>query len=554
MNFFEFQEKLKRPTTPPALAPAPAVAKRDPAANALTVSGLTSQIDRVLKTHLPASVSVRGEVSNYKQHGASGHAYFTLKDDAACINCVMWKSDAIRVKFKPADGMELLASGRVAVYPQQGKYQLYVTQLQPLGQGALELAFQQLRAKLEAEGLFAPGRKKPLPPYPARIALVTSLQTAALQDMLKVLRRYPWVRLFIYHVPVQGDGAGARIAAALDHLNARHIQAFGAAGGIDLILLGRGGGSLEDLWAFNEESVARAVAASGIPIITGVGHEVDVSIADLAADHHAHTPTEAAQVAMQSWRTARDQLAADGVRLRRGLRTIVQEARQRFNAVEKHEVFRRPLDRINGLRQLLDDRQRALSLAIGDRLRILHRRLANAAARLDDHRPAAVLARLRERLGNAQMSLAQTMTHRLARIRERVGKAQMSLAQMMTHRLARSHQRLFALASGLRERHPRHLIVLHAQRLKNLESLLRRTMLESDRRRTARLDSLEARLNALNPQRVLERGYSITTVKKSGALVRKAAQLAPGARVVTRFADGTVESVVEDSKQMSLFE
>ena len=254
---------------------------------AISVSQLTAVIDRAIKAGVPGSVLVKGEVSNFKAHAASGHLYFTLKDATACINCVMWKSDAARVKFRPTDGMELLTGGRVAVYAEQGKYQLYVTSLRPIGQGALELALRQLRARLEAEGLFAAARKKPLPPYPLNIALVTSRQTAALQDMLKVLRRFPWLRLSLFHAPVQGDGAGERIADAIAQLNASRDRPT------DVLLLARGGGSLEDLWAFNEEVVARAIAASRIPVVTGIGHEIDVSIADLVADHHAHTPTEA---------------------------------------------------------------------------------------------------------------------------------------------------------------------------------------------------------------------------------------------------------------------
>ena len=527
MNFFEFQEKLAHQRKSAGSKP-DSVGGDNSAAGSLSVSELTGQIDRVLKSHLPVSFLVRGEVSNYKLHGSSGHAYFTLKDAAACINCVMWKSEAANVKFKPTDGMELLATGRVAVYAQQGKYQLYVTRLQPLGQGALELAFQQLRAKLEAEGLFALERKKPIPPYPARIALVTSRHTAALQDMLKVLQRFPWVRLFIYDVPVQGDGAAQKIAAALAHLNARHMEL----GGIDLVLLGRGGGSLEDLWEFNEEVVARAVAQSLIPVITGVGHEVDVSIADLVADYHAHTPTEAAQVAVQHWRAARDNLGISGLRLRRGVRGLVQQARQRLTAIERNECFRRPLDRVNGLRQLLDDRQRALALVMGEKLRGMHRRVNHAAERLDRHRPASVISRIRQRLGDAEMALARGMANRCAT----------------------AQQKVFALILRLRERHPRHLIGLNGLRVQTADSRLQKAIRQDQRRRGARLEALEARLRALDPQRVLERGYSITTLKKTGVAVRRAADLAPGDRLVTRFAEGTAESVVQDARQMSLFE
>lgn len=425
---------------------------------------------------------MQGEISNCKHHGTSGHIYFTLKDEGACIDCVMFRSDAVRLKFTPNDGMELLATGRVAVYPQRGRYQLYVTSLQPMGLGALELAFQQLRAKLEAEGLFDPERKKPLPPYPMNVALVTGRATAALQDMLKVLRRFPWVKLYLYDVPVQGDGSAEKIAEALGQLS-RHGDKLD----IDLILLGRGGGSLEDLWEFNEEIVARAIVASRIPVVTGIGHEVDVSIADLSADYHAHTPTEAAQVAMGQWRTAGDEVDVFGVRLRRALRTVAQEARQRLAAIERHEVFRRPMDRINAMRQLLDDRQRALVLAVGGRLHTLERRVQSLGGRLEQH-------------------------------------------------------------------HPRYEAKLHRQRLGLMAERLNLAMQADQRRRKASLEAIQRHLEAIGPEQVLKRGYTITTLKKQGTVVRSAAQVRTGDRVVTRFADGEIESRVEDSKQLSLFE
>lgn len=472
-NFFDFHERQTR-----RKADAPPAAGGD----AITVSQLTAKIERAIKTGLPDAVLVKGEVSNCKHHGASGHIYLTLKDANACIDCVMFRSDAARLKFVPEDGMELLATGRVAVYPQRGRYQLYVTRLEPLGQGALEMAFRQLCAKLEAEGLFAAERKKPLPRYPQTLALVTSTQTAAVQDMLKVLRRFPWVRVMVYHVPVQGDGSAEKIAAALTDLNRWRLQL-----GVELILLGRGGGSLEDLWEFNEEIVARAVCASGIPVITGIGHEVDVSIADLVADYHAHTPTEAAQVAMAQWRTARDTVDQAGIRLRRELRTRLDEAKQRLTGIARHEAFRRPMDRVNSLRQLLDDRQRALSQAISGRL-------------------------------------------------------------------AESNQRVLRLAAMLGEQHPRHRVALARQKLSSTVASLVGAMQQRRQRWQQRVESLAAQLNALSPAAVLKRGYSMTTRKKDGAIVRSPEQVKPGERLLTRLADGQVESVVEDARQMRLFE
>ncbi len=475
MNFFEFREQIVSKKT---------TATQPAGGDAMTVSQLTSVIDRAIKSGVPSFVNVRGEVSNFNAHRASGHLYFTLKDPGACVDCVIFKSDAQRLKFKPADGMELLAGGRVGVYAQRGRYQLYVSSLSPIGQGALELAFQQLRAKLQAEGLFAPERKKALPAFPIKIVLVTSRQTAALQDMLKVLRRFPFLQLSVFHVPVQGEGAGEKIAEALGLLNR---QAAKGKRVVDVMLLARGGGSLEDLWAFNEEVVARAIAKSAIPIVTGVGHEVDVSISDLVADYHAHTPTEAAQVIVAQWRNAPDAIDTIVLRSRRALRQSLMDARQRLSAIERHEVFRRPTDRINQIRQLLDDRQRTLTFSVTNRL--------------------------------------QNATTRLGRAMARLG-----------------------------EKHPRHRVVLHAQRLDELRTRMTRAMSQLNERRMARIVTLDTQLRALSPEAVLKRGYSMTTLKKSGKLVRAALQVKTGDRLITRFADGTVESIAEDQKQLPLFE
>ena len=359
---------------------------KDAGGKAITVSQLTDKIKRVLTTGMGGPLLVKGEVSNFKPNRASGHIYFTLKDSNSCIDCVMWRSDAERLKFDVEEGMEVLAGGSIDVYPPRGKYQMYVTSLRPLGQGALELALRQMRAKLEAEGLFAPSRKKSLPTYPRRIVIITSCEAAALQDVLKVLRRFPWLDLMLYAVPVQGEGAAQKIAAAIAHVNAK-IEAIG---GCDLILLVRGGGSLEDLWSFNEEVVARAIAASRIPIITGIGHEVDVSIADLVADYHAHTPTEAAQVITAKWRAAAELLTSGRQRLTRSMSVLIQNRRQRLALVERHESMRRPADRLRVLRQFLDDRQRTLLVVEQRLLRRLTDRVAAAELKTTRRLPAIV--------------------------------------------------------------------------------------------------------------------------------------------------------------------
>jgi exodeoxyribonuclease VII large subunit len=409
MNFWDFQQTARKRPAEPTAGEKP-----------LTVTQLTARIEKALKSSLPASITVQGEVSNYKLHGGSGHAYFTLKDAGACVDCVMFRDDAAGLRFKPADGLEVVAVGRISVYAQRGKYQFYASSLQPVGQGALELARQQIQAKLEAEGLFDPARKRDIPRYPRHLVLVTSTQTAAVQDMLKVLRRFPFLRVQVYHVPVQGDGSAERIAAALAHLSKVEPRP-------DVILLGRGGGSLEDLWEFNEETVARAIAASRVPVITGIGHEIDVSIADLAADYHAHTPTEAAQVAVRHWRSAADDVDGIRVRLRREVRRLIEQARRRLGHAERHEFFRRPLDRVNQLRQLLDDRQRAMAVAVGERLHAARERVARLDGRLRERHPRHLAALQGQRI--------DALAARLTRATRQAVRAQGRTIDLLSARL-----------------------------------------------------------------------------------------------------------------------
>jgi exodeoxyribonuclease VII large subunit len=483
-GFFDVHEKLN---TPQRDLP------KDPAT--LSVTQITALIDKTLKTNLPPAVLVRGELSNINLHRASGHFYFTLKDASACLDCVMFKDAAAKMKFKPADGMEMLAAGRIGVYAQRGKYQLYTNSLTPLGQGALELAFQQLKSKLEREGLFDPLRKRPIPKYPLNIVLLTSRATAALQDMLKVLRRFAHLRISIYHVPVQGDGSAEKIAAALDHLS--KCDDFPC----DVILLARGGGSLEDLWEFNEEIVARAIVRSRIPVITGIGHEVDVSIADLVADYHAHTPTEAARIVTAFWNEALDTVDSHSIRLRRAAGASLADCQQRLTSIERHELFRRPMDIVDSRRQRVDDLQRSLRIATSDRVRLLQRDIAKFAARLEAHQPTRVLSRKRDAVRAIEQRLSVAFAARMRRATDRI----------------------YQYDSRLQDKHPRHIVRLAQQRVTSLESLL----------------------NAYNPINVLKRGYSITTVKKTGQVIRSSKNFEGGEVILTRLPDGTIESVIE---------
>jgi len=506
-NFFDLHRQVTRRRPEPA-TPSPLEKPGSPKPEPLTVTQLTRQIDRTIRTGMPQAVLVKGELSTYKPYPGSGHHYFTLKDAGSCIDCVLWRDDAARLRFTPRPGMEVLVTGKVQVYIERGKYQFTATSIQPVGQGVLELAFRQLKEKLETEGLFAPQRKKPLPKFPARLVIVTSRQTAALQDMLKVLKRYPWVKLSFYNVPVQGESAGRHIAGALLHLN-RWRHAIGYGSGADLILLGRGGGSMEDLACFNDETLARAIAASVLPIVTGIGHEVDTSIADLVADYHAHTPTEAAQVVMQNWRLARDSVTRSALQIARGVRSIVLGARSRLTAIERHEAFRRPLYRVQMLRQLLDDREKSLALRVSERVR--------------GHR-------------------------------DHLRSCEQRLASAMQSRLRRSAQTIARLSTVLAEQHPRHRLSLQRQRLESLKPRLLRLAANDLLRRRNRLDSLSRQLEAIGPLQVLRRGFSLTILKRTGVIVRSVSQIKPGDRLVTRFADGQIEWTAEDPRQMTLFQ
>ncbi len=313
----------------------------------------------------------------------------------------MFRNDAARLKFTPADGLEVLATGSVKVYAQRGRYQLYVASIAPLGQGALELAFKQLKDRLESEGLFNTEAKKPLPAYPMRVALITGRETAALHDMLKVLARFPFVKVSLLPVLVQGEGAAAQICAAIRTVN--------RADSADILIVARGGGALEDLWAFNEEPVARAIAASNVPVITGIGHEVDVSIADLVADYHAHTPTEAAQVAMARWRNADDAVDALANRLRRALVQQASGAWQRLRAVAGHEMFRRPADMVDQRRLWLDDHQRRLVAALDDRARTARDMLNDAATQFAQNHPRHRVAMAIQQLAQSQVRMTRAI-------------------------------------------------------------------------------------------------------------------------------------------------
>lgn len=328
---------------------------------------------------------VRGEVSNYKCY-PSGHHYFSLKDEQGSIRCVMFRGDAARLRFKPVNGLSVIAYGRVSVYPRDGQYQLYCTQLMEDGRGALDRAFEELKKKLEGQGLFDPAKKQPLPAYPRRIALVTSPAGAAVRDMIRILRqRWPLTEVLVVPVRVQGEGAAEEIAAAIHQVNNRDD--------IDLIITGRGGGSREDLWAFNEEPVAWAIALSNIPVISAVGHEPDVTISDYVADLRASTPSNAAELAVPDQQQERQRLEGLTLRLRQAMEVQLDRDRKELRRLEQSRVLRNPVAVVDDQRMRLDSAQRRLALTLERTLRRGRVELAGLAGRVDAMSPLKVLSR-----------------------------------------------------------------------------------------------------------------------------------------------------------------
>ncbi len=360
----------------------------DPA-EVLSVSALNRLAKANLEMAFPA-VWVSGEITKLTR-AASGHAYLTLKDESAAINTTIWKSALSRIKFDFKLGMEVLVRGKLSIYEGRGEYQLNVDQLLPKGIGALDLAFQQLKEKLEGKGYFDPRHKQPLPRFPRSIALVTSPSGAAIRDMLEILaRRWPVAQVLVVPVRVQGEGAANEIAAAIRQLN--QLQLAGSIR-IETMIVGRGGGSIEDLWAFNEEVVADAIFASRIPVISAVGHEIDVTISDLVADHRALTPSHA----ITDLTPDRDELNAAlgelGNRLLERLTRRIEMARQRLDSLADRRAFRSPLDRIRDGERRLDEWDTRLQRAGVNRIDKGKLQLAALSSRLESLSPLSVLAR-----------------------------------------------------------------------------------------------------------------------------------------------------------------
>ena len=349
-----------------------------------------SQVNQYIKTLLDrdrelTALYVRGEISNYKAY-PSGHHYFSLKDGEGAIRCVMFKREAMSLRFRPENGMKVIAFGRVAVFPRDGQYQLYCTSLTPEGVGDLYLAFEQLKQKLYGEGLFDPTHKKPIPKFPKRIALITSSAGAAVRDMLRILgARWPMAEVFLLPVRVQGAEAPGEICAAIAWAN-RHQVA-------DLIITGRGGGSMEDLWAFNDENVARTIYHSVIPVISAVGHEPDVTIADFVADLRAATPSNAAELAVPDQNEVAVWLRQMEGRLAQAMGRKLESARKDLDRAARCRALQDPMNYVDDKRMVLDYQREKLAAGLNAALNRERQRFGQLASKLDALSPLKVLGR-----------------------------------------------------------------------------------------------------------------------------------------------------------------
>lgn len=493
-----------------------------------SVRQVNELIRTTLSRQLPPSLHVLGEIGNLSRP-ASGHLYFTLKDSHSELQCVMWRSTAARLKFEPQVGMEVIATGHVDVYPQRGTYQLYARRLEPRGIGALEIAFRQLRERLDREGLFDPRRKKPLPRIPQRVAVVTSPSGAAIRDILQTLRRrFPALEILLLPVRVQGEGAAEEIAAGIRLLN----QYAETLGGVDVAIVGRGGGSLEDLWAFNEEVVARAIAASSIPIVSAVGHEVDVSISDLVADLRAPTPTAAAELVAPPASELIEWLDQRVWRATRAVSQSVKLAGARLTATLAYDGLTRPVARVRERAQWVDELHQRLRLVTAERFRAVRERLNHAEVVI-----------LRFRSGRHFQRLHEQVVQRVYRLHRALGRPVLIGERALAGHLARLER------AGPQRSLPRFDEHLH-QTVRRLQLATYSLLLRQRRRLGARLEAL----TAYDPQRVLKRGYSITRDARTRRIIRSIAEIREGLRISTQLPDGQFHANAEDPRQPRLFD
>jgi len=385
--------------------------------SAVTVTQLNEYIKRLIDGNPPLTdLYVKGEISNFKNHYGTGHYYFTLKDDGGLIRAVMFRSSAAKLPFVPENGMKVILHGRVSAFVRDGQYQLYADSMEPDGVGALYIAYEQLKRKLESEGLFDASRKKPLPKIPTRVGIITSATGAAVRDMINVAgRRFPYAKLILYPSLVQGPDAPAQLIAG--------VRYFNQSGSADVLIIGRGGGSIEDLWAFNNEELAREIAASKIPVISAVGHETDFTICDFVADRRAPTPSAAAEIALPETNELKRKIGNIISRESAVLTQIIARRREYLNRLSSSRALANPINVIDDKRMQTAVLGERLELAQTNRLALLEARMGAAVGKLQVLNPLSILSRGYSTLSGPdgeiikttkQMYAGQTVTLRVA--------------------------------------------------------------------------------------------------------------------------------------------
>jgi len=484
-----------------------------PERRVFSVSELTGKI-RDLFVRNFTDILVEGELSNCHE-AASGHMYCTLKDDRAQIKCVCFKTQLRLMKFRPENGLHVTVRGSISVYETRGEYQIYIESIEPVGLGALQLAFDQLKKRLEAEGLFAAERKKTLPMLPRCIGLITSPTGAAVRDVVRILRRrFHNVHLTLYPVRVQGEGAAAEIVRAVQYFNRQQT--------VDVVILARGGGSLEDLWAFNEETVARAIAHSTIAVISGVGHETDFTIADFVADVRASTPSAAAELVVQTRREFDKHVAELRGALAEQMRYRILVLSRRVHEFAGRRGFRRPLDLLRQQRQRADEMTARLAHGLRANLERSRKRFTAGHLRIISFDFRQQIAGFRQRSNNFTARLELGLRARLEQVRRRHAAQHLRLLSFdFRGKIAGLHRRL--------EKRDHELAV-------RCERILR---VQRDR-----LDRLRLQLEERSPARVLERGYAIAT-DAAGNILRGASQVAVGDTVDLQLYRGRLTTEVK---------
>jgi exodeoxyribonuclease VII large subunit len=480
------------------------------------VSELNARICELLESTLP-DIWLEGEVSNYRP-AQSGHLYFTLKDASSQIRCVCFRDQVRGLKFRPEDGLSVTVRGALSVYEPRGEYQIYVSHMEPVGAGALQLAFEQLKKRLAEEGLFSEERKKPLPVLPRCIGVVTSPTGAAILDILRVLkRRFSNAHVMLFPVQVQGDFAAREIVAALRHFN--------QAKSVEVIILARGGGSLEDLWAFNEEIVVRAIVASEIAVITGIGHESDFTIADFVADVRAPTPSAAAEIVVRSRQELENHIAERSRRLVQQMRYLLSELRHRARDLQTHRAFRQLEVLVRRRRQHVDELSSLLAIGLQARLVASRQRLVQASNRIAAFDLRSREHELRGRIERARNALQAALNRLVTRKRRRFTAAHVQFAALDLHaRFGRLRRKLDQCSSELQVRLGRALVA-----------------------KRRRLEAAALRLEERSPFQLLERGYAIA-YDAAGKVLRSPDQVALGDDISVRLACGELGAAVRNKK------